>query len=104
MWRHGSSTALCSVRSVTTCRPRSALAAITPSSARLLDSVAPEVKTISSGAAPSSAATWARAVSMRRAAAKPKACAEPALPKVPASVRHSPITCATAASTGVVAA
>ena len=55
--RHGSSTAGCSIAVVTMWRPLAARARAAPRRARLSDSVAPEVNTISSGAAPTSAAT-----------------------------------------------
>ena len=69
----GSSTALCSVARVTTWDPRPArfAARASPSSARLFDSVAPLVNTISLGEAPRKAATWPRAVSVARRASMP---------------------------------
>ena len=63
--RTGSSTDLCSVASVTRCglAPRCAASRAVPVIARLFDSVAPDVKMMSSGAAPISEATCAREVS-----------------------------------------
>ena len=76
-----------------------------PSTARLLDSVAPEVKMISSGAAPMSAATWARAALDRAAPrATERVRAEADCRSRRRALRHSLIACATAGSTGVVAA
>jgi hypothetical protein len=103
-----SSTDLCSVRELTMW-PRSWLArraaCATPSSARLLASVAPEVKMISRGAAPISAATCARAASTRSNAARPGSwVAEAGFPWSPGLVRHSAMAAATRGSTGVVAA
>jgi len=66
-----------------------------------LDSVAPEVKTISPGEQPSSAATCSRARSTRAAAAQPNAWALCGLPKWSVSARS--MTSITAGSTGVVA-
>src|SRR5205807_4030785 len=82
----------------------SALARATPRIARLSDSVAPDVNTISSAAAPRSEATCARAVAMRAAATAPRACAEEGLAKSPPAVRQPLMAAATAGSTGVVAA
>ena len=60
-------------------RPRSRAAA--PWSARLIASVAPEVKTISRGSAPIAAANRRRAPSTASRASRPMACvALPALP------------------------
>jgi hypothetical protein len=63
--RTGSVTAGCSTReeSTITCAP--ACAAAKPRMARLLASVPPPVKRISSGSQPMSRATWARAVSTK---------------------------------------
>ena len=55
-----SSTAGCSIALTTTCRPRGSASAM-PLTAALSDSVPPEVKVISPGRAPSTAATSARA-------------------------------------------
>src|SRR3989304_8547626 len=73
--------------------------------ARLSDSVAPEVQTISLGSAPISAATFARASSTASSACQPKACErEAGLPNSPSSVRYWHILSATRGSTGVGAA
>ena len=66
-----SSTALCSVFSVIRCRPRDWWKRAAPLIARLLDSVAPEVQTISRGSAPISEATCSRAISTASSAAQP---------------------------------
>ena len=70
--RQGSRTAACSMDVVTMCRPRPHGARAAPRTARLSDSVAPDVKTISSAEAPTSAATCARASSTARCASWPK--------------------------------
>ena len=68
-----------------------------------MTSVAPEVKMISSGVAPISAATFARASSTRSEAARPGACvADAGLPCV--LERHSAMAATTRGSTGVLAA
>jgi hypothetical protein len=73
-----------------------------PLMARLLDSVAPEVKTISEGLAPISRATWPRASSTASAASWPSACSTlPALPK--RAVNQGSIASTTRGSHGVVA-
>ena len=108
--RHGSSTALCSVREVITCGAATppARAARAPRAlpriARLSASVAPEVKMTSGARAPISAATWARAASTRARAARPKLWVEAGLPNTVSAHRHSAMQAATRASTGVVAA
>ena len=66
-----SSTALCSVEQVIRWFPRSAYLAITPKRAVLSDSVAPEVKMISSWRAPTSPATFSRASSTATEASCP---------------------------------
>ena len=70
----GSSTALCSVAAVTRWFPFRLRAGSTPLIARLLASVAPEVKTISLGSAPIKAATCSRARSTASAASQPNRC------------------------------
>ena len=73
-----------------------------PRTARLFDSVAPEVNTMSSGRAPISAATCARASSTAACASWPKACCRlEGLPNF--SVKYGSIAASTAGSTGVVA-
>jgi hypothetical protein len=73
-----------------------------PLMARLLDSVAPEVKMISSGWAPMALARRSRADSTSFAAAHPYACVrEAAFPNC--SVMHGSIASTTLGSTGVVA-
>jgi hypothetical protein len=67
-----------------------------------LDSVAPEVKTISRGSAPMRLATSARAASTASAASRPKPwLAEWGLPNL--SVNHGSIASTTRGSVGVVA-
>ena len=67
-------------------RPAADRAAVSPAvrspatSASMLASVPPEVKTTSRGSAPTSAATCSRACSIRRRAARPSACTEDGLP------------------------
>ena len=76
--------------------------ATAPAIARLFDSVAPLVKTMSRGRAPISAATWPRACSTASRAAQPKGCcALDALPK--RSVKYGSIAATTRGSHGVVA-
>ena len=78
--------------------------AAAPRMARLFDPVAPEVNTISS-ARPNERGLPAQGASATAARLRARTHArEAGLPKLPASVRHSLITAATAASTGVVAA
>ena len=72
-----------------------------PRIARLVASVAPPVKTISSAAAPISCATSARARSTASCARRPSAYAEDGLPNSPR--RNGSIASSTWASTGVVA-
>ena len=67
-----SSTALCSVEHVTMWLPRSAYISATPLMARLSDSVAPLVKTISFSEAPMRAATFFRATFTASSASQPK--------------------------------
>ena len=103
--RAASSTALCSMRVVTRWRPRSAKYRAAPMTARLSASVAPDVKTSSSGRAPSSVASSARAASTAAAARRPGSCiSEAALPYTPSRPRQCAMAAATASSTGVVAA
>ncbi len=72
--------------------------------ARLLDSVAPEVQTISRGSAPINSASKARPSSIASSACQPKLCErEAGLPKLPSWVKQSDIFSATRGSTGVVA-
>ena len=66
--------------------------------ARLFDSVAPDVKTISSGLAPKKAATRPRASSRAAVAASPTPCSAEALPNVPA--KYGSIASTTRGSTG----
>ncbi len=68
-----SSTALCSVSTVTMCLPRFCRKLAAPLIARLSDSVAPEVKTISLPLPPMSAATCSRARSTAASAYQPNA-------------------------------
>ena len=71
--------------------------------ARLLDSVAPLVQTISLVSHLRRLATFARAVLIRWSLSQPKECdLEAGFPKAPSSVRHSDILSATRLSTGVV--
>ena len=99
-----SSTALCSVFIVTMCLPFLALKCAAPLIARLSDSVAPEVQTISRGSAPSTSATSFLAFSTRSSACQPNGwLREEGLPKTPWLVRHSAMLFATRSSTGVVA-
>ncbi len=67
-----SSTALCSAMLVIMCLPLSAYISATPLSARLIDSVEPEVNTISLPEAPISAPMSARAFSTASSAFQPK--------------------------------
>jgi hypothetical protein len=70
--------------------------------ARLSDSVAPEVQTISLPEAPMSAPTCSRACSTAFSAVQPKLCERlAALPKI--SVNYGSIASTTRGSTGVVA-
>jgi hypothetical protein len=70
--------------------------------ARLFDSVAPDVQTISRESAPISAATWPRARSTASSASQPHACErEDGLPKC--SRNQGIIKSTTRGSTGVVA-
>ena len=68
-------------------------------SARLFDSVAPEVKTISSGSAPMKAATRPRASSSVSVASSPTPCSEAGLPN--RSVKYGSIASTTRGSTGL---
>jgi hypothetical protein len=72
--RQESSTDLCSVATVMMWSPRSRIARAAPLIARLFDSVAPLVKTISPAEALSSDAIFARAASTASCASHPKAC------------------------------
>ena len=69
-----SSTALCSVCAVMMWLPRSLWNSAAPLIARLSDSVAPDVQTISLPDAPISAPTWSRAASTAFSAVQPKLC------------------------------
>ena len=87
---------------VTTWRPRGASERAAPRIARLSDSVAPDVKTISSGCAPTSAATCARPSATACAASWPNTCCRlDGLPNC--SVKYGSIAESTCGSTGVVA-
>ena len=93
---------MCSVLQVTRCRPLVAWKCATPFNARLSDSVAPLVNTISRAVAPMSRATSARAASTASSARHPNAwLLEAALPKC--SVKKGSIASSTRGSTGVVA-
>ncbi len=73
-----------------------------PLMARLLDSVAPEVKTTSRGSAPISSATCSRAASTAASAARPIACSTlPGLAKLPS--HQGRMAASTRGSGGVVA-
>ena len=101
-WAQVSSTALCSMALVMMWR-RDAPSA-RPLMARLSDSVAPEVQTISRGSALSNRATSARAASTASSACQPKVwLREAGLPKLPSASRQAFILAATWGSTGVVA-
>ena len=67
-------TARCSTAEVTMCLPFSAYIRATPKTARLHDSVPPDVNTISAGFAEINAATCSRARSMPSSAFQPNAC------------------------------
>ena len=73
-----------------------------PNSARLSDSVPPEVKTISFSPAPRTAATWARAASTAARASRPDRWSSDGLPY--RSEKKGSIASSTLGSTGVVAA
>ena len=71
--------------------------------ARLLDSVAPEVNTISLGSALTKSAIWLRETSTASSATHPNLCERDAgLPNTPSVVKQSAILAATRGSTGVV--
>ena len=72
-----------------------------PLSARLSDSVPPEVKTTSPGRQPSAPATVSRDSSTTRRAARPDACSEFGLPTAPSC---AVIAAAASGRIGVVAA
>ena len=94
--------ALCSVAAVMMWLPFSAYISATPLSARLFDSVAPLVKTISFAVAPISSATCLRAFSTASSASQPKLWLRlAALPNM--SVKYGSIASNTRGSTGVVA-
>ena len=100
--RQGSSTAGCSIAVVTRWRARPRAARATPRIARLFDSVAPEVKTISSAAAPMRPATCSRADSTAACASWPKTWLRlEGLPK--RSAKYGSIAVEHGGSTGVVA-
>ncbi len=95
-------TALCSVTSVMMWLPFSRYMWAAPLIARLFDSVAPLVKTISFAVAPISAATCLRATSTASSACHPKEWLRlAALPN--RSVRYGIIASSTRGSSGVVA-
>ena len=97
-----SRTAGCSVATVTTWSCVSRRARATPFSIRLSLSVAPLVKTISLGRAPTRAATWARARSTASSARHPKAWFfEAAFPN--SSEKYGSMASTTRGSHGVVA-
>src|SRR5271170_2790509 len=75
-----------------------------PKIAKLLASVAPEVQITSRGAAPTLAATCARACSTKAADAWPNSWFDAGLPNSPCMPKHCAIAAATRESTGVVAA
>src|SRR5580698_8230692 len=75
-----------------------------PKMAKLLASVAPEVQITSRGAAPTLAATCARARSTKVAAAWPNSWLDAGLPNSPCMPRHCAMAAATRGSIGVVAA
>ena len=94
--------ALCSIGDVMMWLPFSLYISATPSSARLLLSVAPLVKMISLSVAPMSSATCARAFSTAASAVQPNSWLRlAALPKT--SVKYGSIVLRTSGSTGVVA-
>ena len=72
-----------------------------PATARLSDSVPPEVKSTSLGRAPSAAAIASRDSSTRRRAARPEVCSDEALPVADIA---SVMAATTSGRTGVVAA
>jgi len=97
VWR----TAWCSMDEVTMWRPLDAYANAAPWSARLSDSVPPDVKTTSLGCAPMAAATLALAASIASCASAPNECSDEGLPY---SVRkYGVIASSTLGSTLVVA-
>jgi hypothetical protein len=71
--RARSSTDLCSIADTTACRRSGGVCVAMPAIARLLDSVAPLVNTISRGVAPTSVATSRRARSTASCARQPQA-------------------------------
>ena len=79
-WAMGSSTEGCSIWVVTMRRPTWRRAKAPPKIARLLDSVPPEVKVISSGWAERSFATDCRAWERACSARNPRACRDEGLP------------------------
>jgi hypothetical protein len=91
----------CSTALVMMWLPLSFNAQATPLRARLLASLPPLVKTISSLSAPSRSATWLRARSSAALAPEAAQCALDGLPKWPS--RNGRIAAATAGSTGVLA-
>src|SRR5512132_2993948 len=70
--RHGSRTARCSIADVTTWAPGAWRARVAPRIARLFDSVAPDVNTISRGFAPTNTARASRAFVTAASARQPK--------------------------------
>ena len=101
--RHDSRTAGCSTAEHTTTaeRPSRTAAPSAPKTARLADSVPPEVKMISPGSRPSWAATSSRASSSRRRARWAGRWLPVGLPR--GSDRASAMACATSGRSGVVA-
>ena len=100
--RAASSTEGCSNAETTIRRRPSRASASVPFSARLLASDPVAVNTISSGAAPISAATLARASSIASRAASPRPCTDDALPK--RSSRNGRMASSTSGAGRVVAA
>ncbi len=98
-WAAARRTALCSMADRTTPPPP---ARHRPSTAMLSASVPLAVNTISSGAAPSAAATRSRASSSAARASRPAACALDGLPN--RSPRNGSMAARTAGRSGVVAA
>ncbi len=93
---------MCSASLVTMWRPFSAYISATPLRAKLIDSVEPEVKTISFDEAPMSAAICPRAFSTASSACQPNVWLRlAAFPK--ASVKYGSIVSSTRGSSGVVA-
>ena len=102
--RIGSSTAACSIAEHTApmVSPDLARSASVPRTARLSDSVPPDVNTISVGSAPSTCATRSRASSTATRASRAIRCEPEALPK--RSAANGAIASITSGRTGDVAA